>query len=157
MMRRLTAVTVTALLSAAALAAGADAAQASDAGRASGPRHVSGVRLLGALHLKRVDTLHGQTHVTYLVCTSTAGRHGAAPVIHGLGGLKDATSACEELAAVHGDLDVLSVHPAWLPPALEAPVEVRAAGTWEGVKVAWTHRYSNDGWLAKRTGDVFAF
>ena len=151
MMRRLAAVTVTALLSAAALAAGADAAQASDAG------HAPSFRLLGTLHLKRVDTLHGQSHAAYLVCTSTAGKHGAAPVIHGVGGLKDATSACEELAAVHGNLDTLSVHPAWLPPALEAPVEVRAAGTWEGVKVAWTHRYTNSGWLAKRTGDVFVF
>ena len=51
----------------------------------------------------------------------------------------------------------LSVHPAWLPPTLEAPVEVRATGTWEGAKVAWTHRYTNSGWLAKRTGDLFAF
>jgi hypothetical protein len=144
MMRRLAAVTVTALLSAAALASGSGAAQASS------------VHLLGSLHLKRVDTLSGQTHVTYLVCTSTT-KHGSAPVIHGFGGLKDATSACEELAAAHGKLDTLSVHPAWLPPALEAPVEVRAAGTWEGAKVAWTHRYSNGGWLAKRTGDVFAF
>jgi hypothetical protein len=144
MMRRLAAVTVTALLSAAALTAGPDAAQASS------------VRLLGSLHLKRVDTLNGQTHVTYLVCTSTT-KHGAAPVIHGLGGLKDATSACRELATVHGKLDALAVHPAWLPPALEAPVEVRAAGTWEGAKVAWIHRYTNSGWLAKRTGDVFVF
>ena len=144
MMRRLAAVTVTAFLSAAALSAGSTASQASS------------MRLLGGLHLKRVDTVSGQTHITYLVCTSTS-KHGAAPVIHGFGRLKDATSACEELAAVHGDFDALSVHPTWLPPALEAPVEVKVAGTWEGIRVAWHHRYANSGWLAKKTGDVFEF
>lgn len=143
-MRRFAALTVTALLSAAALTTGSDAAQASS------------IRVLGGLHLKRVDTLNGQTRVTYLLCTSTA-KHGRGPVIHGVGGLKDATSACEELAAVHGNLEAMSVHPAWLAPALEAPVEVRAAGMWEGTKVTWTHRYTNGGWLAKRTGDVFVF
>ena len=142
-MRRLAAVTITALLSATTLAAGSTAAQASS------------VHLLGGLHLKRVDTMTHQTHYAYLVCTATS-KHGE-PRIHGLGGVKDATAACRELAAVHGDLDALAVHPTWLSPALEAPVEVRAAGTWEGVKVAWTHRYTNSGWLAKRTGDVFEF
>ena len=68
MMRRLAAVTVTALLSAAALTAGADAARASGAGQADPTRLV---HLLGSLHLKRVDTLSGQTHTAYLVCTST--------------------------------------------------------------------------------------
>ena len=146
-MRRLAAATVTALLSAAALTAGAGASQAATD---------ASVHLLGGLHLKRVDTTSGQTHVTYLLCTSTS-VHGTAPVIHGLGGVKDATSACEELAAVHGNLDALAVHPTWLAPALEAPVEVTAAGTWEGAKVAWNHKYTNGGWLAKATGDVFEF
>jgi len=148
-MRRFAAVTVTALLSAAGLTAGAGAAQASDGFT---------VHLLGGLHLKRVDATSGQTQVTYLLCTSTStSSGGAAPVVHGLGGLKDATSACEELAAVHGNLDALSVHPTWLAPAVVAPVEVRAAGTWEGARVAWGHKYTNGGWLARATGDVFAF
>lgn len=112
--------------------------------------------LLGGLHLKRVDTMNGNTQTTYLLCTSTASGN-AAPVIHGLGGLKDATSACEELAAVHGDLDALAVHPSWLPPSIVAPVDVQVAGTWEGAKVAWSHEYPNSGWLAKATGDVFEF
>ena len=148
-MRRFAAVTVTALLSAAALTtgAGAEAAQASDGFT---------VHVLGGLHLKRVDATSGQTQVTYLLCTSTSSGD-AEPVIHGLGGLKDATSACEELAAVHGNLDALSVHPTWLAPAVVAPVEARAAGTWEGAKVVWDHKYTNGGWLAKATGDVFAF
>lgn len=146
-MRRFAAVTVTALLSAAGLTAGAGAAQASDGFT---------VHLLGGLHLKRVDATSGQTQVTYLLCTSTT-TEGAAPVIHGLGGLKDATSACEQLAVVHGNFDALSVHPTWLAPAVVAPVEVRAAGTWEGARVAWSHKYTNGGWLARATGDVFAF
>ena len=151
-MRRFAAVTVTALLSAATLTAGSAAAQASSATSSRGFR----VHTLGGLRLKRVDTMSGQTHVAYLVCTSTS-KHGAEPVIRGFGGLQDATSACEELAAVHGDLDALSVHPAWLPPMVEAPVQVRADGTWEGAKVSWSHQYANGGWLAKKTGDVFAF
>ena len=151
-MRRLAAVTATALLSAAALTAGTAGAQAAS----DHSPHAFRVHVLGGLHLKRVDTMSGQTHVAYLLCTSTAKR-GAAPVIHGVGALKDATSACEELAAVNGRLDALSVHPTWLPPAIVAPVEVRAAGTWEGAKVAWSHKYTNGGWLAKATGDVFGF
>jgi hypothetical protein len=152
MMRRFAAVTVTALLSATALTAGAAGAQAS----ADTPPHSFSVHLLGGLHLKRVDAMNGQTHVAYLLCTSTS-TDGAAPVIHGVGGLKDATSACEELAAVNGNLDALAVHPTWLAPALQAPVDVRAAGTWEGTKVAWSHEYTNGGYLARATGDVFAF
>ena len=142
-MRRLAAVTVTALLSAALSAGSADA-------------RASEVHLLGGLHLKRVDVRTGQADTTYLLCTSTS-KPGAEPVIHGFGDLRDATSACEELAAVHGRFDQLAVHPQWMAPSLEAPVEVRAAGTWEGVRVSWSHRYSNGGWLAKATGDVFAF
>lgn len=155
-MRRLAAITLTALLSAGALAVGSTAAQASDAGRGLHTGQASSVHLLGGLHLKRVETMNGHTDIAYLLCTSTS-KHGATPVIHGVGGLKDATSACRELAAVHGNLAALSVHPAWLAPTLEAPVEVKAAGTWEGAKVAWSHRYANSGLLAKQTGDVFAF
>ncbi|MEY9935550.1 hypothetical protein ABH926_010232 [Catenulispora sp. GP43] len=151
-MRRLAAVTATAFLSAAALSAGAATAQAANAHAT--PRFT--VHVLGSVHLKRVDRMNGRTRTAYLLCTSTS-THGSAPVIHGLGGLKDATSACEELAAVHGRLDTLAVHPAWMAPALEAPVEVQAAGTWEGRKVAWTHRFPNGGWVTKATGDVFAF
>lgn len=158
MMRRLAAATVTVLLSAAALAAGTASAQASASTRASmsGDRHGFTVRVLGGLHLKRVDTKSGEDHVTYLLCTSTQ-TEGAAPVIHGLGGLKDSTSACEELAKVDGDFDRLLVHPTWLPPMVVAPVDVRAAGTWQGRKVAWSHEYQNGGALAKVTGDVFGF
>jgi hypothetical protein len=175
-MRRLPAATVTtavtALLSAAALGAGAAAAQASayvvsNDPISSGPISTAEVstagspggftfHMLGGLHLKRVETTTGETHVGYLLCTSTASG-GAAPVIHGAGGVKDATSACEELAAAHGNLDALSVHPTWLPPAIVAPVDVKVAGTWEGAKVAWSHEYQNGGWLTKATGDVFVF
>lgn len=163
-MRRFTAATVTtatvtaatALLATAALIAGAAPAQARTAHTPAGGRHGFSVRLLGGLHLKRVDTKTGQTHTTYLLCTST--RHGtAAPVIHGAGGLKDATSACEEVAGVKGRFAALSVHPTWLAPMLVAPVDVKVAGTWEGVKVAWNHEYPNGGALAKATGDLFEF
>ena len=175
-LRRLAAATVTtavtALLSAAALGAGAAAAQASTFVVSDDPVSFGPItsaelptggspgaftfHMLGGLHLKRVDTTTGQTHVGYLLCTSTASG-GAAPVIHGVGAVVDATSACEQLAAVHGDLDALSVHPTWLPPAIVAPVDVKVAGTWEGAKVAWNHEYQNSGWLAKTTGDVFVF
>jgi hypothetical protein len=155
-MRRLSAVTATALLSGAALTAGAASAQATT--HTSRP-HSHGrftVHVLGDLHLKRVDTMNGDTHTGYLLCTVTTAGSGPA-TIHGLGGLKDSTSACEELAAVHGDLGKLAVHPSWMPPAIMAPVAVKAHGTWEGAKVAWSHEYSNSGWLAKATGDVFTF
>jgi hypothetical protein len=155
-MRRLAAVTATAFLSVAALSAGAASAQATTAHRTAHAAPRFTVHVLGAVHLKRVDSPHGRTHTAYLLCTTTT-THGATPVIHGAGGLKDATSACQELAAVHGRLDELAVHPAWMAPALEAPVEVQAAGTWEGRKVAWSHRFSNGGWATKATGDVFAF
>jgi hypothetical protein len=161
-MRRLAATTVTALVSAAALTTGAAGAQASTSrASAAGAASAGGLRgfsihMLGGLHLKRVDTANGETHVGYLLCTSTTSR-GAAPVIHGLGDVKDATSACEELAAANGNLDALSVHPGWLPPAIVAPVDVKAAGRWKGAKVAWSHEYPNGGWLAKATGDVFVF
>ena len=145
-MRRLASVTVTALLAAATLGGGSAAARAS----------AFSVHMLGGLHLKRVDTTTGETRTTYLLCTSTS-TGGAAPVIHGLGGLKDPTSACSEVAAVGGEFDALSVHPTWLAPALMAPVDVQVAGTWEGAKVAWSHEYPNGGALAKVTGDVFAF
>lgn len=146
-MRRLAAAAVTALLSAAALTAGGGAAQA-----AAG---VS-VHKLGSLHLKRVDARNHKTSTAYLVCTSVS-RHGAAPVIHGVGSIKDPSSACQELAEVHGRPDALAVHPLWLAPSIVAPVTVRIDGTWQGRKVAWSHTYTNGSWLAKATGDVFAF
>ncbi|MBS2538224.1 hypothetical protein KGQ20_36280 [Catenulispora sp. NF23] len=114
------------------------------------------IHLLGGLHLKRVDTTTGQTHTGYLLCTSTTSGS-AAPVIHGVGGVKDPTSACAELAEVNGDFDALAVHPTWMAPSFVAPVAVQAAGTWEGAKVAWSHQYSNSGVLVRTTGDVFAF
>ncbi|WP_194898201.1 SSI family serine proteinase inhibitor [Catenulispora pinisilvae] len=114
------------------------------------------IHLLGGLHLKRVDTTTGQTHTGYLLCTSTTSGT-AAPVIHGVGGVKDATSACTELAAVNGDFDALAVHPTWMAPSFMAPVAVQAAGTWEGAKVAWSHQYSNSGVLVRTSGDVFVF
>jgi hypothetical protein len=153
MMRRLAAVTAAALLSGVGLSAGEASARAHST--AHNPFRLT-VRLMGGLHLKRVDAKTGDTHVTYLFCTATTSGSGPT-TIHGLGGLKDSTSACEELAAVNGDLDALSVHPTWLPPAIVAPVDVVAHGTWEGAKVAWSHEYTNSGWLARATGDVFAF
>ena len=151
-MRRLAAATVTTLLSAAALSTGTGVAQASATGDWAG----FSAHVLGGFHLKRVDTATGQRHVGYLLCTTTRAA-GAAPVIHGVGGVKDATSACEQLARVDGDFDALSVHPTWLPPMLVAPVDVKVAGTWRGRKVAWNHEYPNRGALSKATGDVFAF
>lgn len=151
-MRRLAAATVTSLLSAAVLTTGAATAQASATGAWAG----FSAHVLGGFHLKRVDTTTGQTHVGYLLCT-TSRSAGAAPVIHGVGAVKDATSACEELAQVKGDFAALAVHPTWMPPMLEAPVAVKAAGSWEGRKVAWSHEYPNGGALAKATGDVFVF
>lgn len=151
-MRRLAAATITTLLSAALLGTGAATAQASATGDWAG----FSAHVLGGFHLKRVDTQTGQTHLAYLLCTTTRS-HGGAAVIHGAGGVKDATSACEELARVDGDFDALSVHPNWLPPMLMAPVDVRVAGTWHGRKIAWSHEYTNGGALAKATGNVFAF
>lgn len=151
-MRRLAAATVTSLLTATLFSAGAATAQASATGDWAG----FSAHVLGGFHLKRVDTATGQTHIGYLLCTTTKSR-AAAPVIHGAGGVKDATSACEELARVNGDFDALAVHPTWLPPMLMAPVDVKVAGTWHGRKVTWSHQYPNGGALAKATGDVFAF
>jgi hypothetical protein len=169
-MRRFSAVTTTVLLSGAMLTAGATTAQASThddhdahAAHAWHTWHAwrahnhsrFGVHVLGALHLKSVNTT-GDTHTGYLLCTVTTAGSGPA-TIHGTGPLKNPTSACEELAAVHGDLSKLAVHPNWMPPAIVSPVNVKAHGTWEGTKVAWSHVYTNDGWLTKATGDVFAF
>ena len=151
-MHRLAAVTVTTLLSAAVLSTGSATAQASATGDWAG----FSAHVLGGFHLKRVDTTTGQTHVGYLLCTTT--RSGsAATVIHGAGAVKDATSACEELATVNGDFSALAVHPTWLPSMLVAPVAVKVAGSWQGRKVAWSHEYTNGGALAKATGDVFVF
>jgi hypothetical protein len=168
-MRRFAAATTTAFLSAAAFSAGAAAtAQAATPGPTvhaavihastihASRIHASTIRLLGSLRLRRVDTMTGQNQVTLLLCTATT-TDDNPPVIRGLGGIKHPTAACAELAAVHGDFDKLAVHPAWMAPALEAPVEVRASGTWEGSRVQWSHRYANSGWLTKTTGEVFEF
>lgn len=148
-MRRLAAITATAFLSTAAIGINMPCAGAATT-------HTSTIRILGALHLRRVDTTTGQNQVTLLLCTATT-TDDNPPVIHGLGALKNPSAACAELEAVQGDFDKLAVHPAWMAPALEAPVQVRACGVWEGAKVDWSHRYSNSGWLTKTTGEVFVF
>lgn len=147
--RRAAATLCTALLTGTVLATGAVAA------RAEAPPSFA-VQVLGGFTLKRVETTSGKTSVALLVCTSAA-RGGKPAKIHGAGNLKDATAACEELNAVHGDFAALDVHPTWLVPALAAPVHVEAHGTWQKVKVAYSHDFQNDGELAKQTGDVFTF
>lgn len=153
-MRRLAAVAGTVLLSGATLAGGAGAARA-----AAPPTSLPGgfsFHVLGGFHLKRLATTDGKAGTALLFCSSVAVGSGPEQ-IHGVGDVKDPTAACEELAAVNGAFDTLNVHPTWMAPALMAPVHVEAHGTWQGTKVDWAHDFTNDGWLAKKTGDVFAF
>ena len=147
--RRLGAAAGCVLLSGATLTAGTATAQAANPGRFS-------PQMLGGFHLTRVDTTAGTTAATVLLCMS--GSLGDEPVsIRGVGGLKNPTAACQELAAVEGDFTRLAVHPTWLPPTLPAPVDVEAHGTWNGVQIDYSHEFTNGGWLVRQTGDVFVF
>ena len=151
MMRRIAAITVTALLSGIALTAGAATAQAST----WGSPHRAGHEVFASLRLWRVDLRTKAVHTAWLSCF--AHRTGDALRVQGIGEVKDATAACRELVAVNGDFRALDVHPTWMTPDISASVYAGERGWWNGRKVDHYAVYRNRPELTKSTGAVFDF
>lgn len=67
-----------------------------------------------------------------------------------------AASACQDVAAVDGNLAALSVNPGFC--TLEyVPVTVQAVGLWQNRPVAYSETFGNRCELLRETGALFAF
>jgi hypothetical protein len=94
------------------------------------------------LTVAKGDARAGHRHGTLLMCDPPEGHTRAA-------------EACDELAAVGGDISRLPVKDAFCP-MVYAPVTVHARGEWSGRKVDYTETFSSACFMTARTGSVFA-
>jgi len=106
---------------------------------------------LGEFRLTRTEVT-GEVHSAFLQC-AIDWAHG----VRGYGNLKNPTAACQELAAVGGDINALNVHPTWMVPEIYAPVRAEAFGRWRERDVTFSQEFPNGGHLTRKTGDVFDF
>ncbi|MDO3704957.1 SSI family serine proteinase inhibitor [Micromonospora sp. C28SCA-DRY-2] len=131
---------VAALFAVTVLATGAlTAATTPRAARAAATDRPTSVLLLTVL-----PHVHGEPRAAALRCHPAGGTHPAA------------TTACQAVAAVHGDLGAMTPEPG--PCTLEyAPVTARALGFWQGRPVSWAKTFGNRCALLRETGSLFAF
>ncbi|MDM4719076.1 SSI family serine proteinase inhibitor [Micromonospora sp. WMMA1363] len=129
---------VAALCAAAVLGAAALTVAAAPAHAASTEQATSVLLLTATPHAT------GVPRATVLRCEPAGGTHPRA------------ASACQDVAAVDGNLAALSVNPGFC--TLEyAPVTVRALGLWRDRPVSYTETFGNQCELLRETGSLFAF
>ncbi|MPZ81996.1 MAG: serine protease [Actinophytocola sp.] len=94
----------------------------------------------------RLATPDGASSTVRLECDPAGGSH------------PNAKPACDEVSVAGGDFDELPGTPQLTACTMEyRPVVASVRGRWEGMRVRWTHEYSNSCTLRVDTGVVFAF
>lgn len=106
--------------------------------------HAAPDRPISVLLLTVLPHVHGEPRAAALRCDPAGGTHPAA------------TTACQAVAAVDGDLGAMTPEPG--PCTLEyAPVTARALGFWQDQPVSWVKTFGNRCALLRETGSLFAF
>ncbi|MEW2385966.1 SSI family serine proteinase inhibitor [Micromonospora sp. NPDC047707] len=131
--QRIAALSAAAVLGTTALTVAATPAHAAPTGQTT-----------SVLLLSVVPHTTGAPRAAALRCEPTGGTHPYA------------TSACQDVAAVDGDLAALSVNTG-LCTLEYAPVTVRAVGFWRNRPVSYAETFGNRCELLRETGSLFAF